>query len=133
MGGGGGPWGDGGSGGWFGGVGVRWRAAVGFMAGTAGRASGLPGEGPARPSEVCFVPSEGQAGLSWRTASRSSKNLLFVGIVLALFLPPTMTEFWQKVLVSEIGVYVLLAIGLNVVVGWAGGYTPGVRAGRGLR
>ncbi len=31
-----------------------------------------------------------------------------------------MTEFWQKVLVSEIGVYVLLAIGLNVVVGWAG-------------
>jgi ABC-type branched-subunit amino acid transport system permease subunit len=31
-----------------------------------------------------------------------------------------MTEFWQKVLVTEVGVYVLLAVGLNVVVGWAG-------------
>ena len=31
-----------------------------------------------------------------------------------------MTEFWQKVLVSEIGVYVLLSLGLNVVIGWAG-------------
>ena len=30
------------------------------------------------------------------------------------------TPFWQTVLVSEIGIYVLLAIGLNVVVGWAG-------------
>jgi ABC-type branched-subunit amino acid transport system permease subunit len=37
-----------------------------------------------------------------------------------LFYPPTATGFWQKVLVSEIGIYVLLAIGLNVVVGWAG-------------
>ena len=27
---------------------------------------------------------------------------------------------WQNVLVTQIGVYVLLAIGLNVVVGWAG-------------
>ena len=41
-------------------------------------------------------------------------------ILAAVFLPPTMTLFWQKVLVSEIGVYVLLAVGLNVVVGWAG-------------
>jgi ABC-type branched-subunit amino acid transport system permease subunit len=38
----------------------------------------------------------------------------------AFFYPPTATPFWQQVLVSEIGIYVLLAIGLNVVVGWAG-------------
>ena len=30
------------------------------------------------------------------------------------------TEFWQTVLVTQVGIYVLLAIGLNVVVGWAG-------------
>ena len=43
-----------------------------------------------------------------------------LGLGLALFYPPTATDFWQKVIVSEVGVYVLLAIGLNVVVGWAG-------------
>jgi ABC-type branched-subunit amino acid transport system permease subunit len=31
-----------------------------------------------------------------------------------------LTVTWQNVLVGQIGVYVLLAIGLNVVVGWAG-------------
>ena len=29
-------------------------------------------------------------------------------------------QFWQQALVTDIGVYVLLAIGLNVVIGWAG-------------
>jgi len=43
-----------------------------------------------------------------------------LAITVALFYPPTATGFWQSVLVSEIGIYVLLAIGLNVVVGWAG-------------
>jgi ABC-type branched-subunit amino acid transport system permease subunit len=45
---------------------------------------------------------------------------LLVVITAALFYPPTATQFWQTVLVSEIGIYVLLAVGLNVVVGWAG-------------
>jgi ABC-type branched-subunit amino acid transport system permease subunit len=45
---------------------------------------------------------------------------LLVVLVAALFFPPTATEFWQTVLVAEIGIYVLLAVGLNVVVGWAG-------------
>ena len=54
------------------------------------------------------------------TAPGSSKVFLFVILAAALFYPPTATGFWQKVLVSEIGIYVLLAIGLNVVVGWAG-------------
>ena len=43
-----------------------------------------------------------------------------VAVAVALFYPPTANGFWQSVLVSEIGIYVLLAIGLNVVVGWAG-------------
>jgi ABC-type branched-subunit amino acid transport system permease subunit len=57
---------------------------------------------------------------SGKDAPGNAKVLLFVIIAAALFYPPTATGFWQKVLVSEIGIYVLLAIGLNVVVGWAG-------------
>ena len=49
-----------------------------------------------------------------------NKALLFVVVAVALFYPPMATPFWQTVLVSQIGIYVLLAIGLNVVVGWAG-------------
>jgi ABC-type branched-subunit amino acid transport system permease subunit len=113
-----GPWQNLGSGGWLACMGFGLMAAGGFIAATNARISSRPAD-PAT-ADAAFVPSESQGGLSLRTASRSSKNLLFVGVVLALFLPPTMTEFWQKVLVSEIGVYVLLAIGLNVVVGWAG-------------
>ncbi len=45
---------------------------------------------------------------------------LLVVLVAALYFPPTATEFWQTVLVAEVGIYVLLAVGLNVVVGWAG-------------
>jgi len=45
---------------------------------------------------------------------------MLVVITAALFYPPTATQFWQTVLVAEIGIYVLLAVGLNVVVGWAG-------------
>jgi ABC-type branched-subunit amino acid transport system permease subunit len=53
-------------------------------------------------------------------ASSNAKAFLVIGIGLALFYPPTLTVTWQNVLVSQIGVFVLLAIGLNVVVGWAG-------------
>jgi ABC-type branched-subunit amino acid transport system permease subunit len=53
----------------------------------------------------------------------SSSTMLSValfGAGLALFFPPTTTQFWQQALVTDIGVYVLLAMGLNVVIGWAG-------------
>ncbi len=54
------------------------------------------------------------------TSASFNKVVLFVVIAGALFYPPMATPFWQSVLVSQIGIYVLLAIGLNVVVGWAG-------------
>lgn len=42
-------------------------------------------------------------------------------LVIALVLPHVVTDpFWQAAMVEQIGVYVLLAIGLNVVVGFAG-------------
>jgi ABC-type branched-subunit amino acid transport system permease subunit len=52
--------------------------------------------------------------------SKATAALAIIGISVALFYPPTLTVTWQNVLVTQIGVYVLLAIGLNVVVGWAG-------------
>jgi ABC-type branched-subunit amino acid transport system permease subunit len=55
-------------------------------------------------------------------AKRSSVGLPLLVIVagLALFYPPMLPTHWQDVLVTQIGVFVLLSLGLNVVVGWAG-------------
>ena len=52
--------------------------------------------------------------------STNAKAFLIIAGAIALFYPPTLPVTWQNVLVSQIGVFVLLAIGLNVVVGWAG-------------
>jgi len=41
-------------------------------------------------------------------------------LLIAILVPPLLSVFWQQVLVSQIGIFVLLAIGLNVVVGFAG-------------
>jgi ABC-type branched-subunit amino acid transport system permease subunit len=57
--------------------------------------------------------------LKARNSSRT-KAFIIVGVALALFYPPMAPVVWQNVLVTQIGVYVLLAVGLNVVVGWAG-------------
>ncbi len=116
-----GPWQNLGIGGWVA------CAAMSFLAaGCSIALTGMRARDPrtgTRPDGVT-VPKAGESetpvGLSLRSASGTTKTVLLVGLILALFFPPTMTEFWQKVLVSEIGVYVLLAIGLNVVVGWAG-------------
>jgi branched-chain amino acid transport system permease protein len=45
--------------------------------------------------------------------------LLAAAIVLPL-VPPTNTSLWQEILVDQIGIFVLMALGLNVVVGFAG-------------
>ncbi|HEV7191694.1 MAG TPA: branched-chain amino acid ABC transporter permease [Jatrophihabitantaceae bacterium] len=54
-----------------------------------------------------------------RTSSNAKALFIVVGAI-ALFYPPMLPVTWQNVLVVQIGVYVLLAVGLNVVVGWAG-------------
>jgi branched-chain amino acid transport system permease protein len=42
-------------------------------------------------------------------------------LVIAIFLPgQVFGEYWQEVIVTSIGIYALLAVGLNVVVGFAG-------------
>ncbi len=45
---------------------------------------------------------------------------LAVVLVVAVVVPALVNVFWQEVLVSQMGIFVLLAVGLNVVVGWAG-------------
>ena len=48
-------------------------------------------------------------------------TFLVVLLVLAIFLPHLETNpYWQAQMTEEIGVFVLLALGLNVVVGFAG-------------
>lgn len=41
-------------------------------------------------------------------------------LVWVIFIPNYLSHFWQTVFVDEIGIFVLLALGLNVVVGLAG-------------
>jgi ABC-type branched-subunit amino acid transport system permease subunit len=57
-----------------------------------------------------------------RSASGSaiSRTVILAAIAMALFYPPTLPDNWQSVIVTQIAAYLLLAIGLNVVVGWAG-------------
>ncbi|MBI3688941.1 MAG: branched-chain amino acid ABC transporter permease [Actinobacteria bacterium] len=45
---------------------------------------------------------------------------LLVMLVVAIGIPPMLSSFWQGVLVEQVGIFMLLAVGLNVVVGWAG-------------
>ncbi len=53
--------------------------------------------------------------------TRRARYGLYVAVLaVAIAYPPTLSGFWQEVLVDQIGVFVLLAIGLNVVVGYAG-------------
>ena len=52
--------------------------------------------------------------------ARLRYSVYAVILVVALIYPQTLPPFWQRVLVDQIGVYVLLALGLNIVVGLAG-------------
>jgi ABC-type branched-subunit amino acid transport system permease subunit len=106
-----GPWRDLGTGGWLLSIAMFSIGAGGFVA--ARRA-------PVRDE---FDPSAGATAvgrLHGMGASTTTLSIALFGVGLALFYPPTATTFWQQALVTDIGVYVLLAIGLNVVIGWAG-------------
>ena len=107
-----GPWQNLGSGGWLACLGFSLLATAGVIAATANGRRYRAAD-PALP-----VTRDTSDAANLRRST--TKTALMIGIAIALFFPPTMTEFWQKVLVSEVGVYVLLAVGLNVVVGWAG-------------
>lgn len=48
------------------------------------------------------------------------RGALVLLLVVAVVVPAQVSGFWQEVLVSQMGIYMLIAVGLNVVVGWAG-------------
>ncbi len=52
--------------------------------------------------------------------SQLGLTVIALALVVALFYPPTLTAEWQTTIVTQIGPYLLLAVGLNVVIGWAG-------------
>ncbi|CAN5408624.1 hypothetical protein BH10ACT8_BH10ACT8_07860 [soil metagenome] len=108
-----GPWQNLGSGGWLACIAFSFLAGAGVIVAADVRL-------PARANRAVSSDRSPARRAGLLGGSQTTKTLLFAGIALALFYPPTATEYWQKVIVSEIGVYVLLAVGLNVVVGWAG-------------
>jgi branched-chain amino acid transport system permease protein len=56
----------------------------------------------------------------WR-GDRRVRVPVLLGLVAAVALVPLSLErYWHQVLVDQIAIYALLAIGLNVVIGWAG-------------
>jgi len=69
--------------------------------------------------EYSVALSELYQGVAQRRAARGGFYLVALGV--AIVLPHLVTDpFWQQAMVSQIAIYVLLAIGLNVVVGFAG-------------
>ncbi len=103
-----GAWQNLGTGGWLACATFLLLAGAGYIVATAGSERGT----------IARTKADIAAGIG-KIPGKSKALILFV-LAGALFYPPMATPFWQKVLVSEIGIYVLLAIGLNVVVGWAG-------------
>lgn len=93
-----------------------------LMAGAFGALAGAGWVAATRAGrvEVLEERSSDEVGPSKYSSPNVTKVLLVLIILAALFYPPTASQFWQTVLVTQIGIYVLLAIGLNVVVGWAG-------------
>lgn len=73
----------------------------------AGPASGLTGRAAAMRERVTNAPG-----------ARSVALLVILAV--AIGIPPLLSDFWREVLVTQTGIYILLAVGLNVVVGLAG-------------
>jgi ABC-type branched-subunit amino acid transport system permease subunit len=123
-----GPWQNLGAGGWMACGGLFLLGAAGFIAATALRpsASGVSGAhgrrgGPGfTSSDVVGTSSGSQKAIGYLSAPGAARTALLIAVAAALFYPPTATSFWQEVVVSQIGISMLLAVGLNVVVGWAG-------------
>jgi ABC-type branched-subunit amino acid transport system permease subunit len=125
-----GPWQNLGAGGWMACAGLFLLGAAGYIAATAprpgaldaNRAGGYVSSDQVGTSAAIGTRPTATAGKATKylSAPGAARSAMFIAIAAALFYPPTATPFWQQVVVSEIGISMLLAVGLNVVVGWAG-------------
>ena len=60
-------------------------------------------------------------GRAWDRTPLWGKVLILLGVLaFVIWYPTTLTRYWQSVLFFPVGVYVLLALGLNIVVGQTG-------------
>jgi branched-chain amino acid transport system permease protein len=78
-----------------------------------------------RAREVGALLAQRTAGVRQRSSDiaerpLSRRMLTVTVVVLAIVIPPLLSEFYQRVLVDQVAIFILLAVGLNVVVGWAG-------------
>lgn len=119
-----GPWQNLGAGGWMACAGLFLIGAGGFVAATSPRLGRHEAGSPDSyvSSDVIGEsgPPQSRKATSFLSAPGAARSALLIAVAAALFYPPTATPFWQQVVVSEIGISMLLAVGLNVVVGWAG-------------
>jgi ABC-type branched-subunit amino acid transport system permease subunit len=116
-----GPWQNLGAGGWMACAGLFLLGAGGFIAATAPRAGQEKVDGYVSSDVTGGTPKPGMGkAVGYLSAPGAARSALLIAVAAALFYPPTATPFWQQVVVSEIGISMLLAVGLNVVVGWAG-------------
>ncbi|MFF8772249.1 branched-chain amino acid ABC transporter permease [Kitasatospora sp. NPDC015120] len=97
-------------------------ALIGWLAGAAAVWAVLEVWRARDPGPALARRTAGLRGGWHRIAGRRLSRRLFLlaAAVAALVLPRFAGEFYQRVLVDQVAVFVLLAVGLNVVVGWAG-------------
>lgn len=107
-----------GAGGWLACLVFALVMATGYLTVTGANSAVRAAEKSAEPG-----PAPAARGLrAWRAQGRSglTRTVVPVAIALALFYPPTLPDNWQNVIVTQIAAYLVLAVGLNVVIGWAG-------------
>jgi ABC-type branched-subunit amino acid transport system permease subunit len=104
-----------GAGGWLACLAFSMFAAGGLLGAFAAWRAQRGGEAP-----VVVSSDKVGGGHLGRDGAAITKTLIPVSIAVVLFYPPTLPLNWQNVVVAQIAAYLLLAVGLNVVVGWAG-------------
>ncbi|MBV9487187.1 MAG: branched-chain amino acid ABC transporter permease [Frankiaceae bacterium] len=73
-----------------------------------------------RPKRAATVSSDQVGAAPGTSGSAINRSVVVASVAFVLFYPPTLPLDWQTVVVTQIAAYLLLAVGLNVVVGWAG-------------
>lgn len=105
----------------------RFAATVREAAAAGAERPGAASRTPGAPWWVVHRAAPALAGRSFRLVSelvqrhrwsRWGAGMALLALLVAL--PELVSTFWQQVMVDQIGIYLMLAIGLNVVIGWAG-------------